>query len=117
MLTGGRPPMPCGVLPILHPGSTVLHQLEGVTVSSSSGAHLISSSPAIHTVQAALEMRPNDDEARAAHYNAACCYVKLQKWDEAVDNIITATNQYDLKFMVAIKASHVLSFCAKPGCT
>mmetsp|Transcript_28966 Transcript_28966/g.81575 ORF Transcript_28966/g.81575 Transcript_28966/m.81575 type:complete len:439 (+) Transcript_28966:185-1501(+) len=52
---------------------------------------------------AALEMRPNDDEARAAHYNAACCYTKLGQWEEAADNIITATNKYDLKFMVAVK--------------
>eukprot|EP00951_Prasinocladus_malaysianus_P040242 scaffold459671_cov20-Prasinocladus_malaysianus.AAC.1 len=36
--------------------------------------------------QAALEMNPNADEARAAHYNSACCYAKLGEWEKACDS-------------------------------
>ena len=48
-------------------------------------------------------MRPNNDEARAAHYNAACCYTALGQWEEAADQLVVAVNDYDLKFSVAIK--------------
>uniref|UniRef100_A0A061RBA2 Uncharacterized protein n=1 Tax=Tetraselmis sp. GSL018 TaxID=582737 RepID=A0A061RBA2_9CHLO len=48
-------------------------------------------------------MDPNADEARAAHYNSACCYTKLRKWDEAADSVVSAVNDYDLKFIVALK--------------
>ena len=48
-------------------------------------------------------MRPDNDEARAAHYNAACCYTALGQWEEAAENLVAAVNEYDLKFSVAIK--------------
>lgn len=58
---------------------------------------------ALDGYQAALSLRPNADEARAAHYNSACCYARLERWEEAADAVITAVNDFDLKFMVALK--------------
>eukprot|EP00951_Prasinocladus_malaysianus_P029624 scaffold274659_cov20-Prasinocladus_malaysianus.AAC.1 len=57
------------------------------------------------TRQAALEMNPNADEARAAHYNCACCYAKLGEWEKACDSVITAVNDYDLRLIVALKVA------------
>jgi outer membrane protein assembly factor BamD (BamD/ComL family) len=49
---------------------------------------------------AAMEMRPNDDEARAATYNAACVHVKKKQWQKAVDNLKASVNDYGLKVKV-----------------
>lgn len=48
----------------------------------------------------ALEMKPNEDEARAASYNRACGYVKMNMYDEAKDDLIAAVNVHNLKFKV-----------------
>ncbi|KAK9816632.1 hypothetical protein WJX72_003075 [[Myrmecia] bisecta] len=53
--------------------------------------------------QAALSLRPSDDEARAALYNSACCYVKLKQWQPAADAVVKAVNDHNLKLEVAIK--------------
>lgn len=60
--------------------------------------------------QAALELRPNPDEARAAHYNSACCLTRLGRFEEAADSVITAVNDYDLKFIVALKVGMAAAF-------
>jgi len=51
----------------------------------------------------ALGMRPNEDEARAASYNRACGYVKLNMYDEARDDLIAAVNEHNLKFKVLME--------------
>jgi tetratricopeptide (TPR) repeat protein len=48
----------------------------------------------------ALGQSPNEDEARAASYNRACGYIKLNMYDEARDDLIAAVNEYNLKFKV-----------------
>lgn len=53
--------------------------------------------------QGAMERGPNSDEARAAKYNAACCYTKLKRWTEAAEAVQSAVNDYDLKLIVAMK--------------
>lgn len=58
---------------------------------------------ALRLFQAALEMQPSDDEARAALYNSACCYAKQKRWQPAVDAVVSAVNDYDLKLSVAVK--------------
>lgn len=52
---------------------------------------------------AALGLRPNEDEARAASYNRACGYVKLNMYDEARDDLISAVNEHNLKFKVLME--------------
>ncbi|OUS46515.1 hypothetical protein BE221DRAFT_192005 [Ostreococcus tauri] len=49
---------------------------------------------------AALTMSPSEDEARAARYNRACGYVKLNEYDAARDDLIAAVNEHNLKFKV-----------------
>jgi tetratricopeptide (TPR) repeat protein len=51
----------------------------------------------------AMEMRPNDDEARAALYNMGCALAKQKQWDKATDCIMQAVNNYSLKLSVALK--------------
>lgn len=51
----------------------------------------------------AQQLRPNDDELRAALYNAACAFTKLKRWSEATDAVMKAVNQYDLKLAVALR--------------
>jgi outer membrane protein assembly factor BamD (BamD/ComL family) len=55
---------------------------------------------ALRLYKAAMDMRPNDDEARAATYNAACVYVKKKQWKEAVDSLKASVNDYGLKVRV-----------------
>ena len=55
---------------------------------------------ALRLYKAAMDMRPNDDEARAATYNAACVYVKKKQWQEAVDSLKASVNEYGLKVRV-----------------
>ena len=63
---------------------------------------------ALRLFQGALQMQPSADEARAALYNSACCYTKQKQWQAAVDAVVSAVNDYDLKFSVANQVSHVL---------
>jgi tetratricopeptide (TPR) repeat protein len=51
----------------------------------------------------ALKQSPNDDEACAALYNAACAYTKLERWQEASDAVVKAVNDYNLKLVVALR--------------
>jgi tetratricopeptide (TPR) repeat protein len=51
----------------------------------------------------ALQLSPNNDEARAAHYNAACAYAKLKQWPQAAESVKAAVNDYDLKLQVALE--------------
>ncbi|CAG9463674.1 unnamed protein product [Pedinophyceae sp. YPF-701] len=53
--------------------------------------------------EAAQEMNPNNDEARAAYYNAACCLTKLRKWEAATAAIETAVEKHDLKLIAALE--------------
>ena len=46
---------------------------------------------------------PTEDESRAALYNRACAYVKLQQYDEAKADLTSAVNDYELKFSVVLK--------------
>ena len=60
---------------------------------------------AVNNFTAALESfgTPSEDESRAALYNRACAYVKLQKYDEAKVDLTSAVNDYALKFSVVLR--------------
>lgn len=58
---------------------------------------------ALRLYREAMAMKPNDDEARAAMYNAACAHTKLKQWPEAVAAVKSAVNDYNLKVVVALK--------------
>ena len=58
---------------------------------------------ALRLFSAAMTLKPNDDEARAALYNAACAKVKLKDWQGAADDVSRAVNDYRLKLDVAVK--------------
>ena len=60
----------------------------------------------------ALGMNPNEDEARAASYNRACGYIKLNKYEEAKDDLIAAVNTYNLKFKVLMNDPDLDTFRA-----
>ncbi len=71
---------------------------------------------AVLLFKAALELKPNDDEAMAALYNLGCALTKLKQWKPAADAIVSAVNDYRLKLSVALKvrstfASHA---CRSP---
>ena len=57
-------------------------------------------------------MNPNEDEARAASYNRACGYIKLNKYEEAKDDLIAAVNTYNLKFKVLMNDPDLDTFRA-----
>lgn len=61
------------------------------------------SEEAIRLYQLAMQMQPNEDEARAALYNLGCAYAKQKRWKEASENIVRAINDYKLKLVVALK--------------
>lgn len=58
---------------------------------------------ALKLFQRALQLNPNDDEARAALYNSACALTKLKRWEEAADAVISAVNDRELKLTVALR--------------
>lgn len=58
---------------------------------------------ALALFQRALELQPSEDEARAALYNAACAHTKLSQWQPAVDAVVKAVNDYELRLTVALK--------------
>lgn len=51
----------------------------------------------------AMELKPDDDEARAARYNAACAHAKLKQWAAAVEDVEAAVNEYKLKIEVVLE--------------
>ena len=51
----------------------------------------------------AMSQQPNEDEARAALYNAACAHTKLGQWQQAAESVVEAINKYELKLTVALK--------------
>lgn len=57
---------------------------------------------------------PSEDESRAALYNRACAYVKLQKYDEAKADLTSAVNDYGLKFSVVLKDPDMEVFRGTP---
>lgn len=61
---------------------------------------------ALRLYEEAMLMSPNDDEARAAKYNAACVHAQQKEWTEAVDCLKDAVVKYKLK------ANVILEVCA-----
>lgn len=53
----------------------------------------------------AMEMNPNDDEARAALYNMGCALAKQKQWVKSTECVMRAINDYNLKLVVALKVS------------
>lgn len=58
---------------------------------------------AIRLYKLALDMRPSDEEATACWYNLGCALAKAKQWQPAVDAIVTAVNDYNLKIIVPLK--------------
>ncbi|KAF5834070.1 hypothetical protein DUNSADRAFT_9420 [Dunaliella salina] len=58
---------------------------------------------AVRLYQMGMQMKPNDDEARAALYNMGCAYAKLKRWQESTDCVVSAINDYNLKLSVALQ--------------
>jgi tetratricopeptide (TPR) repeat protein len=58
---------------------------------------------ALRLFQAALNLSPNEDEARAALYNSACAHARLKNWQDAAEGVVKAVNEYSLKLEVAVK--------------
>jgi tetratricopeptide (TPR) repeat protein len=58
---------------------------------------------AVALFEAAMDLSPDADEARAALYNSACGYAKQKRWREATDAVARAINDYDLKLQVALE--------------
>ncbi|GFH31494.1 acetylglucosaminyltransferase, partial [Haematococcus lacustris] len=50
-----------------------------------------------------MEMKPTDDEARAALYNMGCVLVKQKQWAPAAACVVKAINDYGLKLSVALQ--------------
>ena len=48
----------------------------------------------------ALMLNPNEEESRASHYNRACAYVKMNKFEQAKDDLVVALEKFDLDFRV-----------------
>lgn len=58
---------------------------------------------ALRLYEEAMAMSPNDDEARAAKYNAACVHAQRKEWQEAVTCLKVAVNKYNLKAKVILE--------------
>ena len=59
---------------------------------------------AVELFEKALRMNPTDKEACAAAYNIACCYVEMQQWQKAADQLVVAVNDYRLDLQIPRKA-------------
>lgn len=57
---------------------------------------------ALRLFRAAMELKPTEEEAIAALYNAGCAHAKRKEFREAADSILTAVNDYNLKLSVAL---------------
>ena len=64
---------------------------------------------ALQLFQAALELRPDEDEARAALYNGSCAHARLKQWKAAADGVVRAVNEYSLKLEVAAKVRALIA--------
>lgn len=74
---------------------------------------------ALRLYEAAMELAPNSDEARAAQYNAACVHAKQRNWAQAVQCLSVAVNEYGLKRSVIFqvrKCSGELQHAMSPPC-
>jgi tetratricopeptide (TPR) repeat protein len=60
---------------------------------------------AIRLYALAMEMKPNQDEARAALYNMGCALAKQKQWSEATKCVVKSINDYGLKLTVALNVS------------
>ena len=77
---------------------------------------------ALQLFQAALELQPDEDEARAALFNGSCAHARLKQWKAAADGVVRAVNEYSLKLEVAAKVctlsmtvvAHDLSLVHRP---
>jgi tetratricopeptide (TPR) repeat protein len=69
---------------------------------------------AIRAFTAALALGPNEDESRAASYNRACGYIKMNMYDEAQEDLIAAVNEYNLKFKVLMEDPDLDAFRTSP---
>lgn len=89
------------------PSKPVQYMPESATDAIETGTRVFkeekNSEEAIRLYQLAMQMQPNEDEARAALYNLGCAYAKQKRWKEASENIIRAINDYKLKLVVALK--------------
>lgn len=56
---------------------------------------------ALRLFQRAMELGPDEDEARAALFNSACAHTRLQQWQAAADAVVRAVNEHDLRLTVA----------------
>lgn len=62
-------------------------------------------------------MSPNDDEARAAKYNAACVHAQRKEWQDAVTCLKDAVNKYNLKAKVILEVrALVVGLALFPNC-
>ena len=55
-----------------------------------------------------MQLSPNEDEARAAKYNAACVHAQQKEWQKAVNCLKEAVNAYNLKAKVILEVSVVV---------
>lgn len=62
-------------------------------------------SEALRLFKAAMELKPSEQEAIAALYNAGCSHAKRKEWKEAAGCILDAVNGYNLKLSVALAVS------------
>lgn len=69
---------------------------------------------AIRLYKLALEMQPNEEETTAALYNLGCAYTKTKQWQLAVDSIVSAVNDHNLKIIVPLKVRHMQQICCLP---
>jgi len=58
---------------------------------------------ALRLFKAAMDLKPSEEEAIAALYNAGCAHAKRKEWAEAANVILSAVNDYNLKISVALQ--------------
>jgi hypothetical protein len=58
---------------------------------------------ALRLFTAAMDLKPSEEEAIAALYNAGCAHAKRKEWQQATDAILKAVNDYKLKLSVALQ--------------
>ncbi|KIY95615.1 hypothetical protein MNEG_12345, partial [Monoraphidium neglectum] len=58
---------------------------------------------ALRLFNAAMGLKPTNEEASAALYNAGCAHAKQKEWQKASDAILRAVNDYNLKLSVALQ--------------
>lgn len=63
---------------------------------------------ALRLYEEAMQMSPNEDEARAAKYNAACVHAQQKEWAEAVECLKDAVNKYNLKAKVILEVRAIV---------